>query len=148
MESPFASSSTIVFYLEPILNSFDKTYQQIITLNVHPKGPLSELVSTISPPKLSPFQQFGPMASPDNCTHALMRYPKRGQNSRISMKDNDYFMTADDIPSVFSYLVDNGYTIEKDLTHMMQTSSIQMGGISNSRLSGNRKMICMASYSG
>jgi hypothetical protein len=147
MESPFTSSSTIVFYLEPVLNSFNKTYQQIITLNTQPKGPLSEFVSVISPPKLSPFQQFGPMSSPTNCVRALMRYPKHGDNSRITRNHAEYFMMADDIPSVFSYLVDNGYTIEQDLTQMMQTSGIQLGGVSNSRLSGNRKMICMASYS-
>ena len=56
-------------------------------------------------------------------------------------------MTADDIPSLFSYLTTNGYTVQETLTDMMHKSKIDVGGVSNSRLSGNRRMICFASYS-
>ena len=40
----------------------------------------------------------------------------------------------------------NGYTIEKDLSEIMQKANIGFGGVSQNRLSGNRKMICMATY--
>jgi hypothetical protein len=56
MESPFKNHSSVVMYLEPYLNSFTKNYQNIITLSDMPNGPLSNMVSTISSPKLSPFQ--------------------------------------------------------------------------------------------
>jgi hypothetical protein len=150
MESPFAKSNTIVFYLEPILNTYYKSYQNIITLNTMPPGPLANLVSYMSAPKLSAYQQFGvfssPTAAPGNCVHVLLRYPKNGVNQRPSFKNVDYFMTAEDIPSVLSYLVENGYTIESDLSKILHRSNIGFGGVSQSRLSGNRKMICIASY--
>jgi|UniRef100_A0A6C0ITA4 hypothetical protein len=142
MESPFAQSNTIVFYLEPILNSYHKSYQNIITVSSIPPGPLSELVASMSLPKLSPFQQISTFASPHNCVNVLLRYPNR----RPSMKNTDSFMTTEDIPAVLSYLSTNGYTIEKDLSDIMQKANIGFGGTTPSRLSGNRKMICIANY--
>ena len=56
MESPFSNHNTIVFYLEPVLNPIHKSYQQIITLDAIPQGPLSDMVSPISVPKLSTFK--------------------------------------------------------------------------------------------
>ena len=152
MESPFSKPSTIVFYLEPILNTYYKSYQHIITVNSIPSGPLSNLVATMSAPKLSPFQQFGvfssPTSVPGNCVNVLLRYPKTSSNAKPSLKDVDSFMTAEDIPSVFSYLQANGYTIETGLTELMQKSGIGFGGVSESRLSGKRRMICMATFQG
>ena len=145
MESPFSNHSTIVFYLEPILNPIYKTYQHIITVNAIPNGPLSDLVTHIQVPKLSPFQQFNALMPAENCAFVLLRYPKT--TYKANFKNHDSFMTADDIPSLFSYLTTNGYTIQETLTDMMHKSKIDIGGVSNSRLSGNRKMICFASYS-
>lgn len=152
MESPFSTSNTIVFYLEPILNSYHKTYQNIITVSSIPPGPLSDLVASMSLPKLSPFQHVGtftpPVTAPYNCVNVLLRYPKTLVNHRPSMKNIDSFMTMEDIPSVLSYLSSNGYTIEKDLSDIMQKANIGFGGTSVNRMSGNRKMICIANYSG
>lgn len=149
MESPFATAnSSVVLYLEPYLNTFFKSYQNIITLSSMPSGPLSNLVSTISSPKLSPFHDHSPFSSP-SCTYVLMRYPcsGAGASGRHSAKNPDYFMGADDIPSVFSYLQQNGYTIDTSLTKMLFKSKISIGGPSDSSSSGNRKMICMIQYS-
>ena len=55
-------------------------------------------------------------------------------------------MTAEDIPSVLSYLELNSYTIEKDMSKILQRSNIGIGGVTQSRLSGNRKMICVIKY--
>jgi hypothetical protein len=52
-------------------------------------------------------------------------------------------MGADDIPAVFSYLAANGYTIETDLTKMMNKSRVTIGGDMS-----NKRMICMITYSG
>ena len=71
MESPFSNHNTIVFYLEPVLNPIHKSYQQIITLDAIPQGPLSDMVSPINVPKLSTFQNFNTLAFPQNCVYAL-----------------------------------------------------------------------------
>ena len=56
-------------------------------------------------------------------------------------------MGADDIPYLFGYLAENGYTIQTDLTKMMNKSPVQIGGISSRRVSGNREMICIVEQS-
>lgn len=145
MESPFSkNNSTIVLYLEPYLNAYYKQYQNIITLSAMPNGPLADMVTMISSTKLSPFQETPTFASTgENCTYVLLRYPKNQCGGRPSLKNADYFMTADDIPSVFSYLSSNGYSVDTSMTKMLQNSKIDIGGVSERRVSGNRKMICI-----
>ena len=76
MESPFKSSTTITMYLEPYLNTYYQTYQNIITFSGIPSGPIAQMVATISSPKLSPFQISSPFqTNPYNCMYVLMRYP-------------------------------------------------------------------------
>lgn len=141
-ESPFSSSSgSIVLYLEPVLNSYFKSYQNILTVSSVPSGPLKNMVSRIKFPKLSEFSTFSPFspASIECGTYVLGRY-----TSSINMTNSDAFMYADDIPSVLSYLQTNGYTIDTSLTTMLQKSEVRIGG--NNGASGNRRMVCMFTY--
>lgn len=153
MESPFQTckSKTTVMYLEPILNSYYKTYQNVITFSNIPDGPINAMVTTISPPKLSEFQTMSSFANPGSsgtgCVYVLLRYPGMKGYSAFS-KCNDAAMGADDIPSVFNYLLENGYTIDTKLTNMLQHSDVNIGGPVELRLSGNRRMICMFTFSG
>ena len=143
MDSPFYNSKTITMYLEPYLNTEYQSYQNIITLSGMPNGPLSEMVKMLSFRKLSPFQTASIFNTNSmNCTFALLRYPKTSFNN----KGQDQFMTADDIPAVISYLIENGYSINSDLTNMLQKSNIKIGGNVDNKLSGNRKMICLFTY--
>lgn len=141
MESPFyGQNSVVVMFLEPYLNTYYKGYQNIITFNSMPPGPISDMVQSMRTPRLSIFQEPGPFYSnPFNCTYALLRYPK---NQVMGIKRPDYFMCADDIPAVLSYLKSNGYQIEGLLNHHI------MSGVSESKLSGHRKYICHVHYLG
>jgi len=126
MESPFdnAANKTCVLYLEPMLNSYYKTYQNILTVSNIPEGPLSTLVQTISAPRLSPFQSVNAFSPPpisrtaysQTFMLALSRYPTSATNGGIKCADN--FMYAADIPNVVGYLENNGYKIMADITHM------------------------------
>ena len=147
MNSPFDNyNSHCILYLEPFLNNFHKTYQNIITLSSIPDGPLADLVTTTSISKLSPFQQLNSISSnPSNCTYVLLRYPKNNAGSMSSIKNAEYFMGHDDIPSIFSYLQSNGYEVDTKLTKMLFKSDV-VGGSSQNSLSGNKKMICMIRY--
>jgi len=157
LESPFypadGESGSFILYLEPVLNPYYQSYQNIITLNVIPPGPLSEMVTMINVPKLSPFQAAAAYASPfytgENCIYVLLRYKrsKLGGVGSGAFKNADSFMGADDIPAVFSYLKKKGYTIDTSLSKMMYQSRVEIGGVSDSRLSGDRKMIAMVTLS-
>lgn len=149
MESPFnnSHSKSFVLYLEPYLNTYYQAYQNIITLSCMPTGSLSNMVSMLSIPKLSAFQNTSVFNNnPYNCNFVLLRYPVN--SGRGSVKFTDSFMGADDIPSLFEYLTSNGYVIDTDLTKMMYKSPVTIGGVSESKVSGNRKMIAMVKYIG
>lgn len=142
MESPF-DNKTITLYLEPVLNTYFKNYIDILTLSGMPNGPLKDLVAHIQTPPLSPFQQASPMfGNFPSCVYALCRYPKM----KPTMNHLRSFMTADDIPAVLGYLRNNGYTVETSLVNMLHRGQIAIGGASETRFSGNRKMVCIFSY--
>jgi hypothetical protein len=105
------------------------------------------MVFSIRVDKLSPFQALPPGASCafPQCTLAIGKYI-----TKPVMNNTDTFMTAEDIPALFSYLETNGYTIDRTLTHMLIDSKINLviGSVSNCRYSGNRQMVCMFSYGG
>ena len=146
MESPFAkhsAGSTFVLYLEPILNPYLKTYQNVITLDRMPSGVLADMVSLVNLPKLSPFQEAGLGFIGRSCVHVLMRYPK--DSGLFNWKNSDIFMGADDIPSVLGFLKANGYVVDTELTKMMFKSRVEVGGVSERRFSGDRRVICFVS---
>lgn len=147
MDSPFNTyNSHCVLYLEPFFNTFHKTYQNIISINSVPSGPLANFVTSMSTSKLSPFQQLNSISSnPSNCMNVLVRYPKSADNSTSSIKNADYLLGSDDIPSVLSYLHTNGYIVDTQLTKMLFKSDV-LNGTSQNRLSGNKKMICIIRY--
>lgn len=126
MESPFEKeNNTTILYLEPVLDQ--NIYLNVLTLSGIPKGNLSKMTRQINTQKLSSFQTFS--FSNPKCTYALTRYP-----NNINSKNN-FWMLEEDIPSVFSFLQNNHYKIETELTEIMQKHS------------GNRKIICVFSFS-
>ena len=151
MESPFhpMKNRMVTLYLEPYLNTYYQTYQNILTVSGRPEGPLSAMVSPISISKsfsrLSPFQEGSLLLNPnDGCILVLTRYPCHGGGAS-GIKQADWFLGVDDIPSVLSYLTANGYSIETELTKLLFKTPLGGGGHGHS-LSGNRKMICMFQY--
>lgn len=147
MESPFysiANKHTNVVYIEPVLNTYYKTYMNILTVNGMPSGPLSEMVYSMRFDKLSPFQYL-PITSSSSgfpqCTMVIGKY-----RTKPVMNNASTFMGIDDIPALFSYLELNGYTIDRSLTRMLLDSNINLGSTSTYTYSGNRQMVCMFSY--
>jgi len=156
--SPFSNGSgesgSFSLFLEPILNPYYQTYQNIITLNAMPPGPLEQMVVQIDLPALSPQMRSAAYSSPFygglgcTCAHVLLRYPKSviGGVGSGAFKNADNFMGADDIPAVFSYLQNSGYKVDTSLTKMMFQSRVLVGGVSEKRLSGDRKLIAFVSF--
>jgi hypothetical protein len=135
MESPFSKTNIITMFLEPVLDPISQNYIEVITLSDMPSGPISKMVKIFSPKRLSEFQNY-----PINCSFILLRYP----SLYCSINMNTY-MFVNDIPSIFSYLISNGYTIEQGFTKIIQRGGFDTF-ISNTFFSGNRRTICMFSY--
>lgn len=137
MESPFgaANNSICTLYLEPTLNSYYKTYRDILTVSNIPDGPLASLIQRINAPRLSPFKGI----SNQTCLLALCRYP----TPNIKCEDN--FMYAADIPNVIGYLETNGYKVMTDITKMAYKMPVDFA---DSVTFYNRKMVLMFKYIG
>lgn len=156
MESPFdaMNSKTCTLYLEPMLNSYYKSYQNILTVSNIPDGPLSNLIKPISSPKLSIFQSMSAFSPPpvsrssysQMCMLTLCRYPNTSsQTSSIKYADN--FMYAGDIPNVVGYLESNGYRIMSDITSLAYKSPVDFAS-SLPGMYNKRELIFMFRYVG
>ena len=147
-EHPFSGNSSFTLYLEPILNPYFQSYQNVVSLSCIPSGPLRRMVTKIDPPRLSSFSEPGPFYSGlQNCIPVLLRQPVSviGSGS-AAFKWNDAFMGADDIPAIFDFLLTHQYQIDTSITSMLQDGPVVVGGVSNRRPSGQRKMIAFVSY--
>lgn len=116
MESPFDTANNVcTLYLEPVLNSHYKMYQNILTVSNIPPGPLANLITRVNSPKLSTFSA----AASSTCTLIIRRYPCNNS------KNVDQFMYAEDIPNVIGYLENNGYEIMYNITDMAHKGKVE-----------------------
>ena len=128
-DSPFFQTLSYTLSIEPYLNTYTKQYQNIITIDKMPLGPLAQLVSRYNSPKLSPFQ----VSNIENncCKYAIRRHYGSG-----ACREN-YFLTTEDIPSLLGYLNTNGYSIDSNTTKIVQKAGIGFT---------NKKMVCIFTY--
>ena len=131
-DAPFLQTLSYVLSIEPYLNTYSKQYQNILTIDKMPMGPLSQMVSRYSSPKLSPFQ-----GSNDCCTtQALRAFGKLGILRQGGNREN-YFLTEEDVPGLLGYLTANGYAIDTSITKVVQKAGIMMQ---------NKRMVCVLKY--
>jgi hypothetical protein len=104
---------------------FGCEYGNIITINLFPKGPLRKIVRQVnfSNNRLSEFTELNEYGN--KCGYALLSLRGTG-GGYGSGRNNHRFMTANEIPDLFSFLISNGYKIDTSLTKMMNSSNIQI----------------------
>ena len=110
-ESPFQQISAYTLTIEPYLNTFSKQYENIFDIDKMPLGPLGQLVSRFRAPRLSPFDYNNDSFNKNDCCKFAIR--------RHFRRDNE-FLTADDVPSLLAYLSTNGYSINSEITKIVQ----------------------------
>ena len=123
-DSPFQQISSYTLTIEPYLNTYSKQYENIIVIDKMPVGPLGQLVSRFSSPRLSPFVD----SIIDCCKFAIRRH-------YTPLHKGD-FLTANDVPSLLSYLSTNGYTINSEITKIVQKTNYN-----------NKHFVCVFYYS-
>ena len=88
-----------------------------MTVNVMPKRPLKILIMRKKFPKLSPYQTGCYLPQ---CGLAL-------KSLRILKYNFDCdLMTPDEIPDLITFLIENGYQIETQITNMLNQSEIKV----------------------
>lgn len=138
--------NTISLFSQPYYDPCSQCYYNIVTMNLPPRGPLLKLTRRV---KLYPLSHF---KSPGNCTR--IQTCGLGLRSLRGLADfnfgnnynNNYscseFMTVDEVPDLFSFLLANGYTIDTRITNMMNQSSIRY------KTNNSNELIALITYSG
>lgn len=98
-------------YLHPSTHVYDK----ILVIDRDPTGPLKEMVTRISRPKLSPFQTVDRQMY-CSCINAF-----------TSLKCRGNLMTINELPQLLSYLLSNGYIIDTALSKLIGNSTMESG---------------------
>lgn len=132
-ENPFPNIESYTVYLEPFLNTYYKEYQNILTVNREPTGPINAFVKRVHVPSLSPFTAFpSPLHPVDSCTYAFVR-----SSQGFTMKNNNPFLNEKDVPSLLGFLRTHGYSVDMETVKIMHKAGIQN--------SGNKRFICVFS---
>jgi len=99
---------------EAYLDRFNECYKNILVISPKPTDiSLNLITKAISREKLSPFQEISPCCPLDRCLYAFIH-------------PNCELMCVNDIAVLFGYLTSNGYTINTDLTKIMQDSDVKI----------------------
>ena len=98
----------------PYYDNIKEEYKNILTINMRPKGPLSERIKLLQPQRISSF-----VGKSSNCIYAI-----------IVDNGTDELMNVVNIPELFNFLSLNNYQIDTSLTTMMHDREFN----SNNRL--------------
>ena len=132
-----SESKTFSLFSRPYLDEYNKCYKNIVTVNLQPRGPLSELVKFVKFPPLSEFKQ-GSNNKIKQCGYALLSL----DSYHTSDKFGENLMVVDEVPKLISFLISNGYTVDTSITKMFNQSEIRFDtDLSN-------KLICFVTYNG
>jgi len=100
------------------LDSTNKCYKKIIAINTMPTGPLATIIKAIPNKKLSPFKSESACCPQNHCLLAV-----------CNPQDHTQLLCLKNIASLFSFLSINGYTIQYELTKIMQHSTEQVDNL-------------------
>jgi hypothetical protein len=115
-------SSVFTLSSRPYLDTTTQNYVNVVVLNHHPQGPLEKMVRQTKFAYLSPFQR--------NNNNNNNYYSCNNNNlcalTLVSPCNNKLgIMTVDEVPTLYSFLLSNGYTIDTSLTKMTMVTGIQ-----------------------
>lgn len=136
---PEFEAKTVSLFSQPYLDTYNQCYKNIVVINMKPQGPLNELVKFVKFPRLSEFKQPGPCNPIKECGYALKSLV--GCSTGCGKFGSD-LMSVDEIPTLISYLVSSGYTVDTSITKMFNQSEIKFD-----TYTGN-KLICFITYNG
>ena len=126
---PEFNAKTVSLFSQPYLDTCNQCYKNIVVVNLYPMGPLGSLVRYIKFPPLSEFKQPGPCTPVKQCGYALQ-----------SLSNDSHLMEVDEVPSLISFLMSYGYSVDTSITKMFHS-----GEIAFDTTLGN-KLICFVTY--
>lgn len=109
----------------PYYDSINQAYTNILILNQVANGPLQQITKKVILNKLTPFESNMNICPKSNCIIAITQLNNKTQ-----------LMCIDQLPELFEFLINNGYTIDTNITKILQKTNVKMTG----------NLICMIQY--
>lgn len=115
----------------PFYDHKTQCYRKVIKLNraPPPNSPLNQIIKRVGPIRLSPFQvdsAFSGCGGNGGCGNGCGNMAQCCNLLITSVQDKNHLMCIDDIPTLFSFLITNGFTIDTSITKMMQASNVKL----------------------
>jgi len=134
----------------PFYDTRLQQYTKILSINAVPAGPLASRVKTVRPPRLSGLCGVSNGNGTGNaCIYALTSSAPCNPCGPCSGSGSSAFMTPEQLPELFAFLVSNGYTVDTALTKLAAKHQSGGGGClpcATSNTNAN-SLVCIVSYS-
>lgn len=115
----------------PWYDTHEQCYYNTLTINGKPQGKLSEYIEKRNRPKLSPFQTqtwSNKCCDENKCPYVIYKTPYHQRQRQHPICEDEYDW-------LLSFLVDNGYTIDYDMTKLiMKRNGCSTNNTSRSRI--------------
>ena len=105
-----AQSNTFTVFYQPYYDSYQQCYKNILTVSFWPNGPLRKITRRLQIPRLRDW-------SCNQCHN-------NSNLCQLALSNGCDWMTPDDIPNLISFMLNNGYQIETQITQMNQASNL------------------------
>ena len=104
---------------EVYLDKYNECYKKVIVLRPAPNDDvLKKITRLVNVEKLSPFKDRSPCCGEETCKYIIC--------NPNNQKCNCDFLCVKDIHILFNYLITNGYSVNTDITKIMQKSDVKI----------------------
>lgn len=100
----------------PFYNSKEQCYMKVIQIDRQPlqNATINTILKRVTFNRLSPFDVPGPCDKYEPCGYVF-----------VNPNDYNMFATIDNVPLIFTWLLQNGYSVNTAITDMMNSSSVK-----------------------
>jgi hypothetical protein len=117
----------------PYYDHLTQCYKKVIKINPAPppNSPLNTIVKRVGPIRLSPFQVDSAFSGcggggGGSCGGCSSNLAQSCNLLITSINNNPHLMCIDEIPSLFEFLLTNGFKIDTSITKMTQASNVKL----------------------
>jgi len=102
--------------IKPWYDSVCQCYRKLIVITSKPSQPLLGISKLLQPSRLSPFRNLSDCDPYPSCFYAI-----------LNPNDKNNYLTIDDLSVLMTFLSNNGYQVNYQMTKLMQKAKTTIG---------------------